>query len=331
MGVKWIDRTLDQNVLGPLRHLAASGLETVPRGLELASVMWDGTDQQLLSFRVLPSGELEIDLVENAQTLVSQSDAWKAGSLVAQMPAGERLIIDAAIARQIGPGAGHNIVRVHGLAWRVEATGETASADSGLWSASIDFGIFDEPHLLDLGASNLQLRTEDAQTKGWCFDTPDGLAFLVRSPSRKGWQIAFRTNNDAAPSAAQVVALSALVSFALGQPFSIGVFRRVRGADCGDMMRLHFPDLRSRNPSRRAPALPAIHGGYWLPRFVELGLRFIAREPSAPLLASIHHQLGALDGLLDSEFLHTWIAAEILAKWGLGTKCFKDSGTCQRV
>lgn len=119
----------------------------------------------------------------------------------------------------------------------------------------------------------------------------------------------------------------AAISFAIGQPCALGTLRQLTACDSCELARLPLAGLRCALPSRRAPALPAVDGSFWLPRFVELAVRFIETEPTAPLLAAIHHSFDALDGLLDSEFLHTWIAAEALAKWGIQNKRVRDGAT----
>jgi hypothetical protein len=314
MAVTRVDRMLESALLPALRRIGTEGLPTVPRQLIGDAVTWDGAPFELVQLTVLDAGSLEIDIACDERALLDESSSWRPNSFSAEIDGQGRLSVQEAVAQEVGRTAAARRVRIHCLSWHLAASSRRPDSKSSLWCAPIDFGIADEPHLLDLGWGNLALSSENENIKGWCLETVRGPAFLVRSTTRIQWYLAFHTQAGAPPTFDQVTELAALLAFAIGQPFAVDVFQCVDAQGVTDFKRLFLPDWRSRAPSRRAPGLPAIDGGRWLASFVALGTQFLA----------IHHSIGSFDRMLDIEFLHTWIGAETLARWGMQHKMLGD-------
>lgn len=325
MTVRKVEHKLDARVVDCVRHVASNDLSSAWRELDVGVITWDGVDHPVEQLSLLDSDDLEIDFFCSDHQLVRESTQWRPGAVVAQADSGRILRIDGGISRELDHVRAGRKVRIDAGAWRLsQATGHTR-AHASLWVSQLDFGIRNEPHLLEMGADNLRLRAGELRIRGWCFNTSEGTAALFRSYSGH-WYLGFPAHGADAPSIDTIIQVAALLTFAIGQPFRIGCFQRFANALSTDVVRFPIADNRSRNPHRRAPGLPAIHGGYWLAQFIELGLAFMSREPSAPFLTAIHHSVEGFDGILDTEFLHVWIAAEALASWALRNKRLKDGG-----
>jgi hypothetical protein len=112
----------------------------------------------------------------------------------------------------------------------------------------------------------------------------------------------------------------------LGQDFGFGIFHDL-GRDSAErgLAQLDFASRSAGHAQLQPPALPFLVQPAWMARFVELIIRFATDHTDAPIHVAAHLYFDS-GGTIDAEFLHSWLAAEALAKWALAAGVVPDPG-----
>jgi hypothetical protein len=170
----------------------------------------------------------------------------------------------------------------------------------------------------------MHFKCGDDTVHGWCFQSAAGPIFLV--PREEDWFIAFGTSEP--PTRGMLVSALSAIGFVLGEDVGVGVFHSVRADSLG--RGLFAMDLRGpiSRRSRATPAVPLTDDtrrdlSSDVAEFVEKIIAYQVADPSAPISVAIHHYFESLDGLVEKQFLHAWIAAEAIASWAIEHGVFK--------
>lgn len=320
-------RPLDAHLEGALRAIAFSSWE-IPTSLEVRHVQWAGHDYpDVLALEILDSGELRLDArVAHTKVDINPSD-WPEDEFVAEAPSHGLLRLLSAgshLTRLALADDGMTVeARLFALAWTALPA---APGGPRLWVSPMKFANESEPVRLRLSRCNMRIRSGKSVRWGWRFATSEGLVFLIPRSHLHRWTIAFETTDGCPPTIDHVTRVTAAIGFALGEPFSTPLLRAVSndGVTSG-LSAMGRIDLRPVKGARLLPSIPLDEPGY-LATFVERLVQFMVDRPDSPLLTAIHMSCSALEGFVDLQLLHAWIATELLATWAISHGIMIDGG-----
>jgi hypothetical protein len=314
---------IDRRLVSALTLLISEGLPSDPSSLDLEDVRWGGEDAPAVSnIEVEDAGGLLLKghpPSPNAAKL--DPAAWSLESFTAKVPSRGDL--------KIPRGASW----IMSVAWR--DSGRTITAhlkgsdwtvgepEAGvLWAAWLRCPRPVAPLLLWGRHGNMRLAAQDHGFHGWRFGTCYGEVFLV--PNGERWIVAFAFQDGKPPTRQAIKNVLSILGFAFGEELSAGLFRPVTETGIGSAL-VHVEIHRfAQRADSQLPALPVHSEATWVTRFVERALKFIADQPDGPLILAVNHYFSGLSPFVDSAFLHSWLGAEALAKWGLRTRRLTD-------
>lgn len=326
-------KEIEAELLPALRILALEGIDA-PSQLEVTAVRLceqDRPDIVRLELTASAAIDSKTELTAFKVDDIDPED-WNPESLVGICASGYPLVVDSGAVticeQSYGPDGEEASAQIQGWAWHID------DGDAVLWAARLRFASPKPPLVLWWPGGNMRFQCGGKSIDGWRFTTPHGPLFLIK---RQGeWMIAFGSAERPARSSV-VSALSAL-GFVFGEEVSVGIINSV-GSDAVRhgmvVLQLFQPGRRT---SQEAPSLPLSVAvkGHEVTRpdgardfssgfvdFVEKILAFEFANPTAPILVAIHQYFESLDGLVEKQFLHAWIAAEAITKWATDNKLLK--------
>jgi hypothetical protein len=309
-----------------LVRLALHGLPEPPSRLELHNVRWDGQQAPDVTHMMVDChGVVSIEGTPPSRgAVVEDPQSWRPSVFLAAVPPFGELVIEyggsTVTRRTFGVDRSTVTASIQGWTWTI------GRASAGLWVAPLNFAASRLPVLFDLARGNMLLRAEDGSARGWRFQTPDGPVFLTLHDGV--WRIAVPTTADGNPPTTDRLALIlGAVGFVVGEKLSVGLFQAMdsNGA-VRALARLNLSGHSGHNAESQAPCLPWGVSPTWVARFVDRILQFAHDRPDSPLLLAFSLYFAGLDGLVQSSFLHTWIAGETLAKWAIRERVLGDGG-----
>jgi hypothetical protein len=322
-------RLIDPNLVPALRVLATSGLPNLSR-LDLRDVQFGGrprpdiscvalTDDAAIDFKTepVPHHTDEVD-PENWNASIFTGVTAKNGTLIVDV--GSVLRSDTFVSSD-GVTPDREASHIYGWRWHVD---EVPASEALLWASRVRFSSPDLPLMLWFRLRNMRFKCGEDVVHGWCFQSAAGPIFLV--PREDEWFIAFGTSER--PTRAMLVSALNAIGFALGEDFGVGIFYSVCADSLGRGM--FAMDLRgpARRTSRATPALPLTDStkrdlSSDVADLIEKLIAHQVAQPSGPISVAISHYFESLDGLVEKQFLHAWIAAEAIASWGITNGVFK--------
>lgn len=316
-------RTIEPALEPALRALAAHGLPEQPKRLTLDDVTWAGTRAPDISeIAVEDDGTLRLEARPTSAAVVVDPADWDPDSFVAEARDHGRLLISQGWCEihrwTLGTDGPNFLAHLEGWAWSAGT-----SAGARLWCAPLRFITRRPPMVLRVPTGNMLLAVAGSIARGWYFSLCDQRVFLLRGGD--DWYIALEVRTEGLPDARLIHLFRSVLGFAIGEPFGLGLFRPI--SDDGVMPCVAHLELL--NPSRRGreenppSALPIESAS--IARFVELVVA-LAQDTDAPVLEAIHLYFASLSGFIESNFLHAWLAAEVVARWGIESRRFTDAG-----
>lgn len=311
-------RRIPRDAENALLVLATEGLPSQLHHLTLVDAQWGGKPcPEIKRIEIGEDGSLGLEgTLPTRDGIVREGVAWDSGIFTARVPKRGTLTINNGTSHVICEGL-DTTARVEGWAWHVDDDAAT------LWAAALQFSASHPPYALWPSLGNLVL--DGHPRRGWCFETPFGLAFLIRRGD--GWFIVFWNGTPQAPSNDDVTKTLTTIGFVVGEELRLRVLHSIREDGAGVGLRHYqIADQFSRSTSREQPTLPFRVAPTWTARFVEGALRFHAQHADAPLVLGMNHYFSSFGYSVDADFLHAWIGAEAIAKWGLVSGLFTDGG-----
>ena len=318
-------RILEPTVEAVLRAIVRHGLPVV-NDVELERARWAGVDTpEIRSATVNPDGTLCLEATPpNDAAIVSHPDRWTSDVFTSELVGHGPLVIALGASRiaRFTIGNDSNVVaKLYAWCWLASPR----SVQPALWAAPMRFP-GTESHVLARRHGNMLLAVDGQFVRGWCFETPTGPAFVVERNDT--WYLALRSSGSLVDFDA-VPLLCSAVGFVLGTPFELGIFRHVDQA--GPTAGLANPGLgrtalRRESNQSTAPAVPFNCHPCWTANFVQSIIAFAQSACDAPITRSINLYFASLSGFLESQFLHSWLALEVLAKWAIESGLVPDGG-----
>lgn len=325
-----VEHKIDAHVAVELEHVAAQELPSLPTQLVLENAVWSGAKcLDIRSAMIGDDGRLVIDGTPPNRAALTESGAWSAIGFSASVPdRGTLEVVDAVshflrMRWSVDTGVQEITARIESWSWRID----DPTAVSRLWVAPLRFASTSEPVFLRMPNGNMRLNAGGANSWGWRFESPAGLAYVIPSRDRSSWSIAFDSPSGAPPAVPRVVHALVVFGFVVGEPLAVGLFTGVGPTGItNNRAHLGVADLRFREGSQQPPALLCTSSATSIVDFVEKVLSFISVQPNSPMLTALHHHAAALGGFVDSQFLHAWIATETLCTWGIANQLLRDGG-----
>lgn len=303
-----------------------SGLPPQPTRLALADVRWGGaTAPQVAEMTIQDDGTLHLEAQPPSRdAIVPDPTKWSPSVFEAEVSEHGPWVIEqggADILRATyGTEGSTTTALLEGWRWSA-TTGDTPS----LWVARLKFWASKPPVVLWQREGNARIVVDDRTTRLWCFGSGSNRVFLV--PSQEHWYLAVESSGPEAPDHHHVHLVRSVLGFLTGEPINVGIFRPFdqRGTRPG-LAHLGLLNHSSQEASRQPPALPLRCSPTWKARFVDGLLCLTVDDSDVPLLEVIHMYFAAVSGFAESKFLHSWVATEMLAKWGMEAGRFPDAG-----
>lgn len=332
MSTARIEHPIDEHVAIELEHVAASGVPSLPRHLALHDVTWAGTTcPKIFQAEIVDDGRLVIEgTPPNKRAIVEDAPQWTRDVFTGTVRARGALHLDRGASHivhtrwSVDTGVQEVTARIDAWSWQVE---DASKVTTRLWVALLKFASSSTPVFLWWPNGNMRLDAAGSPVWGWRFDGPDGLLFIIPTRSRDQWLVGLDSTDGSPPSVTRVVHALAVISFVVGEPLGVGIFRGVSTQGVANSLaHLALADALVRNGSRRPPALLCTTNPTCVVAFVERVLHFLTQYPNSPLLAALHLHAASANGFVDSQFLHAWIATETLCTWGIANKLLRDGG-----
>jgi hypothetical protein len=310
-------KQIDLRYAPALKVLARDGLSTLTRFDIRDFVLFGESRPDLTHFQVGDDGSLTMktELSPHKVRDVDPSQ-WEPSIANVTLPTGCVLVIDeggvSVSGSQISPDGSSPTkwsARLYGWSWHVDSDPN----DTRLWASRLRFPTTRMPIVLWWPVGNLSFSVDGEAFQGWQFEAPSGPIFLVRRDD--DWFIALATSTP--PTKTEIISVLSALGFVFGEEFGVGVFHSIGESSVGVGMLVALLAPIGNRSSRQAPALPMDAPPSCFATFVESILKFEAAEPRAPIRTVIYQYFESLNGILTSQFLHSWIAAEAIATWAI--------------
>lgn len=332
MSVARIEHPIDEHVAIELEHVAVSGVPSLPRHLDLHDVTWAGTAcPTILQAEIVDDGRLVIEgTPPNEDAIIEDPSQWTRDVFMGSVRDHGALHLNRGASHIVrtrwsaDTGVQEVMARIDAWSWQVE---DASKVTPKLWVAPLRFASSSTPVFLWWPNGNMRLDAAGSTVWGWRFQGPDGLLFIIPTRNQDQWLVALDSADGSPPRITRVVHALAVISFVVGEPLGVGIFRGVSTQGIANsLVHLKVADALVRNGSRRPPALLCTTNPTCVVAFVERVLHFLTQYPDSPLLAALHLHAASANGFVDSQFLHAWIATETLCTWGIASKLLRDGG-----
>lgn len=319
-------RPVEERLEPALVALARFGLPEQPTELAVHAVRWGGAPApDVNTIAVEEDGMLQLEAQPPCPAaLVPNPANWKPTCFEAEVVEHGPLIVEmgasSAMRFTYGSKGSEVAALLEGWKWKADV-----SRPADLWAARLKFMTSKPPMVLWWPTGNLLLAVEDQLVRGWRFGTQHGSVFLL--PNGDHWYIALEASDNNGPDAQFSHLIRSLCGFVFGEPLNVGIFRRVTGDGVQPgLVHLGLMQHGLSRTNRQAPALPLGCGSTFHTQLVEGLIRLAEDEPDAPVLEAVHLYFAALEGFVESKFLHAWVGLETVARWGMEVNRIPDGG-----